>query len=76
MNQLTEKYAQEIQTILSKYPPDQERSAVMPLLYIAQREGGYVSKRDMVEIAECRPISKTKSWRLLRILTRATGGPE
>lgn len=25
---------------------------------------------DRVEIAECRPISKTKHWRLLRIVTR------
>ena len=27
---------------------------------------------DVVEISECRPISKTKSWRLLRI-SRRTG---
>jgi small subunit ribosomal protein S17 len=26
---------------------------------------------DVVEIVECRPISKTKSWRLLRILRSA-----
>jgi small subunit ribosomal protein S17 len=26
---------------------------------------------DMVEIAECRPYSKTKSWRLLRVLEKA-----
>ena len=24
---------------------------------------------DVVEIAECRPISKTKSWRLVRVVT-------
>jgi len=29
---------------------------------------------DKVEIMECRPISKTKSWRLLRILERAPRG--
>ena len=28
---------------------------------------------DLVEIAECRPISKTKSWRLVRIAQRAVG---
>ena len=28
-------------------------------------------KGDRVEIAECRPISKTKSWTLLRVLTQA-----
>ncbi len=38
MNTLSEKYSQEIIHILEKYPPDKKRSAVMPLLYLAQRE--------------------------------------
>ena len=29
---------------------------------------------DMVEIGECRPISKTKHWRLLRVLSRGEKG--
>ncbi len=28
---------------------------------------------DTVEIAECRPVSKTKSWVLLRVLKEAVG---
>lgn len=28
---------------------------------------------DVVEIMECRPISKTKSWRLLRVVRRSEG---
>lgn len=28
---------------------------------------------DRVEIATCRPISKTKSWRLVRVVERAPG---
>ena len=52
MNKLQEKYADDIQKHLAKYPPDQKRSAVMPLLYIAQREGGHVSKHDIEDIAE------------------------
>lgn len=56
---LKEKYAQEIQTLLDKYPPDQKRSAVMPLLYMAQREEGYVTKAAMNEIAEILGISVT-----------------
>jgi small subunit ribosomal protein S17 len=28
---------------------------------------------DRVEIANCRPISKTKSWRLVRVVQKATG---
>jgi small subunit ribosomal protein S17 len=31
-------------------------------------EGNVAKKGDRVEIAECRPISKTKSWVLLRVL--------
>lgn len=29
---------------------------------------------DRVEIAECRPLSKTKNWRLVRILDKAPRG--
>lgn len=31
---------------------------------------------DTVEVVECRPYSKTKSWRLLRIVTRGPRGAE
>src|SRR4030067_3650522 len=56
---LTEKYPEEIRTILAKYPSDQKRSAVMPLLYVARRERGYVTKPLMNEIAEILGISPT-----------------
>jgi small subunit ribosomal protein S17 len=28
---------------------------------------------DTVEVAECRPVSKTKSWMLLRVVKKAVG---
>ena len=56
---LVEKYANEVETILAKYPADQKRSAVMPLLYLAQREGGYVTRQDMEEIAQVLEITPT-----------------
>jgi NADH-quinone oxidoreductase subunit E len=56
---LAEKYAAEIENILAKYPPDQKRSAVMPLLYLAQRDDGYVTKGEMVEIGEILGITST-----------------
>lgn len=49
---LADKYRAEIETILAQYPPDQKRSAVMPLLYLAQSEYGYVSKEAMQEVAD------------------------
>jgi NADH-quinone oxidoreductase subunit E len=46
---LKEKYKDEIEQILRRYPV--RRSAVLPLLYMAQKEEGYVSEAAMKEIA-------------------------
>ena len=46
---LAEKYAPRIEKIFAKYPT--RRSAVMPLLYIAQEEYGYVSDQGIDEVA-------------------------
>ncbi len=46
---LREKYKAEIEEILSRYPV--KRSALLPLLYLAQREAGYISEEAMKEIA-------------------------
>ncbi len=56
---LSQKYPKEIKQIMAKYPSEHKRSAVMPLLYMAQREEGYVSKADMQEIADLLEISVT-----------------
>jgi NADH-quinone oxidoreductase subunit E len=56
---LAEKYPSEIEQILAKYPEDQKRSAVMPLLYLAQRETGHVSRQAMGDIAGILGISVT-----------------
>jgi len=57
---LAEKYVDEIAFILNKYPPDQKRSAVMPLLYLAQSEQGYVTRQSFNEIAEILEITPTE----------------
>lgn len=59
MNILLSKYKGEIDRIRSKYPVDQRRSAVMPLLFLAQRTEGFVSLQSMQEIAEILEISTT-----------------
>lgn len=46
---LSEKYKDEITELLSRYPV--KRSALIPLLYLAQREEGYVTEASMKEIA-------------------------
>jgi len=56
---LTEKYPKEVKQILSKYPSEHKRSAVMPLLYLAQREEGYINKAAMQDIAKMLEITET-----------------
>ena len=56
---LAEKYPDEVKKILAKYPPEQKRSAVMPLLYMAQREDGFVNKAAMEDIAALLDITTT-----------------
>jgi len=69
VNNIAEKYTDEIQKILAKYPPEQKRSAVMALLYMAQREGGYVSKDDLVDIAEILDMVPTEVVSLVGFYT-------
>ena len=57
---LAEKYPDEVKKIFSKYPEDQKRSAVMPLLYLAQREHGFVTKDALEEIAQILDITTTE----------------
>lgn len=57
---LKDKYADQIAKTLAKYPENQKRSAVMPLLYMAQSEYGYVTKGAMDEIAEILEIEPTQ----------------
>lgn len=62
MNVLLEKYPDDVQAILAKYPSDQagKRSAVMPLMYLAQRENGHVTKDAIGQIAEICEITPTE----------------
>lgn len=65
---------------------DKTRTVVLPFVARHPKYGKYVRKRmrlhvhdernesklgDRVEVAECRPISRTKSWILLRVVERA-----
>ena len=56
---LAKKYPKEVKQILSKYPPENKRSAVMPLLFLAQREEGFVNKAAMQDIAKMLDITET-----------------
>jgi len=58
MSLLDKKYAKRIESAFSKYPT--KRSAVMPLLYIAQEEYGYVSEDGIQEVAQLCEIDSTQ----------------
>lgn len=62
MNALLEKYPDEIKAVLAKYPSNRagKRSAVMPLMYLAQREEGHVTRDAFGQIAEICEITVTE----------------
>ncbi len=60
MNELRTQYPEEIQIILAKYPPEYKRSAIMPLLHLAQRGLGYVTQEMIDEIAAITEVSSTE----------------
>jgi NADH-quinone oxidoreductase subunit E len=71
VNALLEKYPNEIKLILAKYPSDRagKRSAVMPLLYLAQRENGYITKEAIAQIADICEVSTTDVASLIGFYT-------
>jgi len=52
-----EKRKQEIEEIIGRYP--QKRSAMMPLLHLAQEERGWIADEDVEAIAEILGVTKS-----------------
>ena len=73
---IADKFRAEIEAILAKYPSDQKRSAVMPLLYLAQRDGGYVTKEEMAQIGELLDITDTEVASIIGFYTLYYDHPE
>ena len=76
MNPLRERYGSEIDNVLAKYPADQKRSAVMPLLYIAQRERGYITRAQLDQVGEILGISSTDVASIVGFYTLYHDKPE
>ncbi|MBL8052130.1 MAG: NAD(P)H-dependent oxidoreductase subunit E [Nitrospira sp.] len=62
-----DKYKNEIDQILSRYPV--KRSALIPLLYVAQRDQGYVSEAVMQEIARLLGITPPQVYETVTFYT-------
>lgn len=54
---IAEKYAAEIEQILMKYPD--KKSAVLPVMHLAQAEYGYMSEEAMTEVAHILNLDPT-----------------
>ena len=73
---LVEKYPKEVEKILAKYPSEFKRSAVMPLLYLAQREEGYVDRHAIHDIAKMLDITDTEVSSIIGFYTLYHNKPE
>lgn len=66
---LADKYRTEIDAILAQYPPGYERSAAMPLLYLAQKEYGHITQPALQEIADLIGVEPTQVGSLVGFYT-------
>jgi NADH-quinone oxidoreductase subunit E len=73
---LAEKYPKEIEKIMAKYPPEHKRSAVMPLLYLAQGEAGFVDRHAMRDIAALVDVTETEVASIIGFYTLYHDKPE
>ena len=55
----TAQEQQELEEVLKKYPPDQKLSAILPALYLAQREKNWLDDDDINAVAEALEVPIT-----------------
>ena len=82
----TQKEARALTGVVTSNSGDKSIRVTIEYKVKHPKYGKYVSRRtvlhvhdeanesrlgDRVEVAECRPISKTKSWRLVRVIERS-----
>jgi NADH-quinone oxidoreductase E subunit len=71
---IAEKYGKQIEKHFAKYPD--KRSAVMPLLYIAQEEYGYVSPEGIQEVADLCDMDPTQVRSIAGFYTMYSESPK
>jgi NADH-quinone oxidoreductase subunit E len=59
----------EISAVLARYPADRKRAAVMPLLFLAQRDFGHVTPEAVSDIARLLELDPTQVGGLIRFYT-------
>lgn len=71
---LAEKYSERIQQIFDRYPD--KRSAIMPLLYLAQEEYGWLSEAALREVAELCDVDPTQAHSIAGFYTMYSEEPK
>jgi NADH-quinone oxidoreductase subunit E len=66
---LADKFDTEIAQLLTQYPEGHQRAAVMPLLYLAQTEYGYLNDQAVAEVAAILNLDPTEVGKLIRFYT-------
>jgi NADH-quinone oxidoreductase subunit E len=69
VNDLSSKYPNEIKNILAKYPPERNRSALMPLMFLAQRKEGFIQDQALSEICQILDLTETEVATLVGFYT-------
>jgi NADH-quinone oxidoreductase subunit E len=73
---LREKHKEEVETILAKYPPQYQRSAVMPLLYLAQQAHGFLTPEAIEEVGDLLGLTSTEVGSIVGFYTLYHDQPE
>jgi NADH-quinone oxidoreductase subunit E len=66
---IKEKRQEEIADIISRYPADRKKSALLPLLHIAQEENGWLPVDAMDEVAEILDIKPIEVYEVASFYT-------
>lgn len=64
-----EKHREDVERILKKYPAEHRRSAVMPLLFLAQQDEGFLEAEAVVAIADLLKLEPTQVASLIGFYT-------
>jgi len=73
----TPEYQVEAEKHINKYPPGRQQSAVMPLLDLAQRQYGWVTRAAVAYIADMLEMPEIRVWEVVSFYTMyrtAAGG--
>lgn len=76
MNAFLSRHTQEVAEILARYPADHKRSAVMPLLHLAQTDAGYINRQAVTDIAEICEVTTTEVASVVGFYTLYHDHPE